>query len=149
MSAADFRLLCFQKTFSTLLCFNQVTIKVEPAYQDYFWHNLVPWKHYIPVKNDLSDLMETVSFVVDPENNELMKEIAASANQWCAERLTPTELARDMLDMLEGYAQLLDRADPNWENTWAIKQKELLSSDSKVMFMKLDENEDTSVEDGE
>ena len=136
-------------SFSTLLCFNQVTIKVEPAYPDYFWHDLVPWKHYVPVKYDLSDLIETVAFVLDPKNDALMREIAASANQWCAERLTPTELARDMLDLLESYAQLLDRADPNWEQIWANKKQQLLSQDSKVSFMKLDENENTSLEDAD
>jgi len=130
--------------FSTLLCFNQVTIKVEPMYPDYFFHDLVPWKHYVPVKYDLSDLVENVAFVLDPKNDDLMQEIAASANQWCAERLTPVELARDMLDMLESYTQLLDRADPNWEQTWANKKSELFAPSSKVAFMKLDENEDIS-----
>ena len=124
-----------------------MAIKIEPAYPDYFWHDLVLWKHFVPVKYDLSDLVETVAFVVDPTNNELMREIAASANQWCAERLTPTELARDMLDMLESYTHLLDRADPNWEEKWAVKKSQLFSSDSQVLFMKLDENENTSVED--
>ena len=140
------KLTCSCFVHSTLLCFNQVTIKVEPAYPDYFWHDLVPWKHYVPVKYDLSDLVETVTFVLDPKNDEWMKEIAAAANQWCAARLTPTELARDMLDQLESYAQLLDRANPNWEQTWAGKKQQLLSPDSKVSFMQLNENEDTSVE---
>ena len=125
-----------------------MAIKIEPAYPDYFWHDLVPWKHFVPVKYDLSDLVETVAFVVDPTNNELMREIAASANQWCAERLTPRELAHDMLDMLESYTHLLDRADPNWEEKWAVKKGQLLSSDSQVLFMKLDEKEDEIIEAG-
>ena len=47
-----------------------------------------------------------MAFALDPKNDELMQEMAASANQWCSERLLQRELSHDMLDMLESYVQL-------------------------------------------
>jgi hypothetical protein len=37
---------------------DSVVWKVEPAYVDYFWFELKPWIHYIPVKADFTDLVE-------------------------------------------------------------------------------------------
>lgn len=45
--------------FGELLCYNSVVLKVEPQYVDYFhFQGLAAWEHYIPVKQDLTDLME-------------------------------------------------------------------------------------------
>jgi Glycosyl transferase family 90/Stf0 sulphotransferase len=123
--------------FGTLLCYNSVAIKVEPAYADYFFYDLVPWKHYIPIKNDLSDLLENVAFVLDPANDSIMKEIVASANQWCAERFTHPGLIRDMLDIWERYIQLLDRQDPKWSSAWEEKKSALFSSSSTIPLVPL------------
>ena len=123
--------------FGTMLCYNSVAMKVEPAYADYFFYDLVPWKHYIPIKNDLSDLMENVAFVLDPANESIMKEIVASANHWCAERFTLPGLIHDMLDIWERYVQLLDREDPNWSRTWEEKKIELFSTSSNVSLVQL------------
>jgi Glycosyl transferase family 90 len=123
--------------FGTTLCYNSVAMKVEPAYADYFFYDLVPWKHYIPIKNDLSDLMENVAFALDPANDAVMREIVDSANQWCSERFTHKSLARDMLDIWERYIQYLDRADPEWTREWGEKKKELLAPNSRVQMVKL------------
>jgi hypothetical protein len=114
--------------FGTLLCYNSVAVKVEPQYLDYFYNDLIPWKHYVPVKADLSDLIENVSFILDPANDALAREIVANANQWCSERFTTKELAHDMLDIYESYVQMLDRADPDWTTKWERKKRDLLDS---------------------
>jgi hypothetical protein len=114
--------------FGTLLCYNSIAIKVEPQYLDYFYNDLVPWKHYVPVKADLSDLVENVSFILDPTNDVLAREIVANANQWCSERFTTKELAHDMLDIFESYVQMLDHADPDWTTKWEHKKRDLFDS---------------------
>lgn len=115
--------------FGTLLCYNSVAVKVEPQYVDYFYYDLKPWKHYIPVKADLSDLEDNVAFVMDPKNEAVVKDIIASANRWCSERFVVSELASDMLDIWEEYLQRLDHADPNWAQKWMKKKPKLFSSD--------------------
>jgi Glycosyl transferase family 90/Stf0 sulphotransferase len=118
--------------FGTMLCYNSVAIKVEPAYADYWIHDLIPWKHYVPIKNDLSDLLENIDYVLDPRNDDVMQEIILNANQWCSERFTQSGLISDMLDIWEDYVNLLDRADPDWSSVWDAKKKEIFSSSSSV-----------------
>jgi hypothetical protein len=77
----------WSQRFGTLLCSNSVILKVEPQWVDYFHFTLEPWKHYIPVKGDLSDLVEQVKFVVADENEWTVRNIVANANLWCATQM--------------------------------------------------------------
>jgi Glycosyl transferase family 90 len=116
--------------FGSLLCYNSVVLKVEPKYFEYFYADLKPWTHYIPVKNDLSDLEEHSMWALDPKNEAVVRDMIRAANQWCSQRLTPPELALDMLDTYETYVRLLNRADPNWSEAWRLKRDLISSSDS-------------------
>ena len=120
--------------FGSLLCFNSVVIKVEPKYFDYFYSDLKPWTHFIPVKNDLSNFHENVAWALDPKNDIAVRNIIASANQWCSHRLVPDELATDLLDIYESYVRLLDRADPNWTSHWQQTRGQLFSSSQLDLF---------------
>jgi hypothetical protein len=113
--------------FSQLLCFNSVVVKVQPQYEDYFYPDLVPWKHYVPVRFDLSDLVESMAYILDPQNDNIAREIIAAANQWCTERLTRTALAHDQLDIYESYVDLLGRSDPEWNIKWSAKKDEIFN----------------------
>lgn len=118
----------WSSSFSTLLCYNSVVVKVEPTYVDYYYYDLKPWKHFIPVKADLSDLAENVAFVMNPKNEIVIKEIISSANQFCAERFVATQLVHDMLDIWEHYVKALSAEDPNWTQHWTEKKTTILSS---------------------
>ena len=118
--------------FGTMVCYNSVAIKVEPAYADYWIYDLVPWKHYVPIKNDLSDLIENIEFVLDPANEAIIQEIILHANHWCSERFTQVGLISDMLDIWETYVNLMDRADPDWPSIWDAKKAEIFSTSSSV-----------------
>jgi hypothetical protein len=111
--------------FGTMLCYNSVVIKVEPKYTEYFYPELKPWKHFIPVKNDLSDLDKNVQWATDAKNEKAVLDIIESANDWCANRLISVELARDQLDIWESYVRRLDRADPYWTEKLKAVKKEL------------------------
>jgi hypothetical protein len=65
---------------------------------------------------------------MDPKNAEIMKDIIAAANQWCAARFHPTQLAHDMVDVFESYVRRLDQGDPNWSVEWNKKKTDLLST---------------------
>lgn len=94
--------------FSTMLCYNSLAIKVEPDYADHFFFDLIPWKHYVPIKSDLSDLIDNIKFVLDPANDGIVLNIIAAANQWCTQRLTKSALALDQLDIWNSYVERLD-----------------------------------------
>jgi hypothetical protein len=115
--------------FGSLLCYNSVVIKVQPGYVDYFFYDLKPWTHYVPVRDDLSDLFQNAAFALDPENEEIIKDIIASANQWCAERFSPSQLAHDMVDIFESYVRRLNYKDPMWYNTWKRRKTDLLKNE--------------------
>jgi Glycosyl transferase family 90 len=125
--------------FATLLCYNSVVIKVEPKYLEYFYNDLEPWTHYIPVKDDLSDLHENVVWALDPKNEATVVDIIASANEWCTERMVPEDLAHDLLDIWESYVRLLDRADSNWQKEWMKTKSLILSATSRYDLFRLKE----------
>lgn len=119
-----------------MLCFNSVVIKIEPKYFDYFYSDLKPWTHFIPVKNDLSDLDEKVRWALDDKNEPAVKSIIQSANQYCSKRLVRDELATDVLDIYEAYVRLLDRHDVNWQAKWNTKRAQMFA-DPKLQMVDL------------
>ena len=114
--------------FGSLLCYNSVVIKVEPEYVDYFHYDLKPWTHYVPVKDDLSDLHANVAWVLDPANTAVVGDVIEAANQWCAARFNPDQLANDRIDIWESYVRLLDKAAPDWSVLWQRKKSEVMQS---------------------
>jgi hypothetical protein len=42
-----------------IMASNSLLLKQESNKVEWFYWNLIPYKHYIPVKHDLSDLLET------------------------------------------------------------------------------------------
>jgi hypothetical protein len=108
--------------FPTQLCLNSVSLKVEPRYSDYFVESQVkPGVHYIPIKADLSDLLEkTLWVMLHPKES---RQIVANARKWCREHMVWKSLARDMLDIWEKYVKWLNEHDPSWYETWKKKWK--------------------------
>lgn len=100
--------------FGTLLCYNSVVVKIEPKYYEYFYPELKPWTHFVPVKDDLSDFDLNIGWALDPKNEKAVRSIVEQANDWCSRRFLPDELARDQLDIWESYIRELNRADPDW-----------------------------------
>merc|ERR1712226_1812724 len=49
---------------------------------------LTPWKHYIPVQNDASDLEERLRWVLSPANAAKAKAIGENAQRFAAKYLT-------------------------------------------------------------
>lgn len=56
-------------------------------YDFWFKHMLEPWKHYIPVKRDLSDLVQNIDWIW--ENDEAARRIAENAMEFAATMLSP------------------------------------------------------------
>lgn len=67
--------------FSKRLIFIQ-----DRPHKEWFFPKLIPWKHYVPVKRDLSDLLENLQKI--KQNEELEKEIITNAFNFAQENLT-------------------------------------------------------------
>lgn len=48
-----------------LLVGDSVILKQDSIYYEHFYNELQPWKHYIPVKSNLSDLLEKLKWAKD------------------------------------------------------------------------------------
>ena len=121
--------------FGRLLCYNSVILKVEPTWVEYFYYKdepkLQPWVHYIPVKADLSDLVELSEFVADPANDEFLQTMVMSANTWCRRNMSKQRIASDMLNIWERYLQLITTNNPNWiQELWKPLKEEIFDPSS-------------------
>lgn len=100
-----------------VLCTNSVVIQVEPKYSSYWSHELEPWTHYIPVKDDLSDLEFSVEFAVQSKNAAQVQGIIKNANAWCRRKMVWETHVLDFLWTLLDYAELLEKA-PRFRERW-------------------------------
>ena len=48
-----------------LLVGDSVVLKQDSIYYEHFYNELQPWKHYIPIKSNLSDLLEKLQCAKD------------------------------------------------------------------------------------
>jgi hypothetical protein len=67
----------WSERLQTLMFSNRPLLVVNPHFADHWFYELVPWKHYIPIKSDLSDLQMIVKWCF--ENEKIANEIAANA----------------------------------------------------------------------
>jgi len=102
-----------------LFCLNSVVIRIDRSRINYFEKELQPWVHYIPVKEDLSDLEDVAKYVADDMNDEQLKAMVQAGNDWCRIKMTQTQFAIDMLYILLSYIDFLFDVDPNWIHQWS------------------------------
>jgi hypothetical protein len=113
--------------FTALLCFSSVVIKVEPGHVDHFHPSLIPWKHYIPVSSDMSDLYEAVEYATSDDHREAVSQMISRANKWCAEHLQMDLLADDLLRTWNVYTKHLYQADSDWSSKWLLARGAILN----------------------
>ena len=51
-----------------LMIGDSVIIKQDSEYYEHFYHQLEPYKHYIPMQHDLSDIVELVQWAIDNDD---------------------------------------------------------------------------------
>jgi Glycosyl transferase family 90 len=90
--------------FGMLLCLSTVVLKIQPSHVDYFYPELQPWLHYIPVKADLSDLIEQIEFSTSTRNAKIVQRVIYNANQWCRNHMAMQHLINDMKNIFDIYA---------------------------------------------
>jgi len=73
-----------------LLFSKRPLLLVDRNYIEYFYEDLIPYKHYIPVNMDLSNLLDQVKWM--KENPEKSLEIANNAFEFATSKFTRDEL---------------------------------------------------------
>ena len=65
---------------------NSVTLLMESVrVWEWYYPKLLPWKHYVPVKNDLSDFEEKVAYVLNTKHDKELRAIADASTKLVAE----------------------------------------------------------------
>ena len=76
--------------FPYLLAGGSLVFKQDSDYYEHFYHRLQPWVHYVPVKRDISDILERLQWA--GQHNEKAKEMARNAAQFVQDNLLPEDL---------------------------------------------------------
>ncbi|KAJ6662304.1 hypothetical protein lerEdw1_012468, partial [Lerista edwardsae] len=73
--------------FPYLLLGDSLVIKQASQYYEHFYKELEPWRHYVPVKRTLEDLLEKIKWA--QENDEDVRRIAKEGQKTARELLQP------------------------------------------------------------
>jgi hypothetical protein len=71
----------------------------------WYYDRLIPWKHFVPVKSDLSDLKAMVSFALDPANKANLTSIATEATN-LAKSLTYSDELQHAHDRIASFIHM-------------------------------------------
>ena len=88
-----------------ILVSNSLLIKQETFNSQWFYPAMKPYVHYVPVKMDLSDLVEKVEWC--KENDEIVKEISKRATEFAMANLKYSDVYEHLLFILKEYSSLL------------------------------------------
>lgn len=96
--AASFRLK------HLFLC-GSLVFHVGDEWLEFFYPQLKPWVHYIPVRQDLSNLRELLQFV--KENDEVARQVSERGQQFISDHLRMEDVSCYWESLLKEYAKLL------------------------------------------
>ena len=88
-----------------LLAGGSVVFKTESKYYEHFYPDLEPWVHYIPVNEDLSNLVERIQWA--REHDEKSFEIAQNARSFALHNLLPDHVLCYYATFISGWAKLV------------------------------------------
>lgn len=95
---------CSYERYFWLLLSNSVVLKQMTPNVQWYYGALEPYRHYIPLKEDLSDLLEKIEWAKTHDMDA--KLIAEEATQFVKDNLGPEDTALYLYLLLKEYAQL-------------------------------------------
>jgi len=91
------------------LASNVVVLKQASDGQELWYDQLVPYKHFIPFKRDISDLLEVVKTSL--KNQSLLQYISARSTEFVLENLNPDAMQCYLVQLLHEYAEIYEDED--------------------------------------
>ncbi|XP_005744285.1 protein O-glucosyltransferase 1 isoform X1 [Pundamilia nyererei] len=101
----NFRGVAASFRFKHLFLCGSLVFHVGDEWQEFFYPQLKPWVHYIPVRQDLSDLRELLQFV--KENDAIAQEIATRGKEFILNHLRMEDVSCYWERLLTMFSQLL------------------------------------------
>jgi len=92
--------------FMALMAGNSLVFKQDSEYVEWFYDGLEPYKHYIPVKRDLSDLVEKVQWAKD--NDEQAQQIVQQAREYIRKKLDAESIFCNFYSVIKRFSTLLN-----------------------------------------
>lgn len=95
---------CTYPGFQWRLLSNCTVLKQETENRMWYYFPLRPWVHYVPLKKDLSDLMEKICWCI--ENDDEARKIADQGRKFAKENIMPEHCCLYCVKALRKYASL-------------------------------------------
>lgn len=96
--------MCTFPGFQWRLLSGSLSLKQESDEIQYFYSALQPSKHYILIKNDMSDLLEKITWAIDHDHES--RTIAENARSFALQNLMPNHIYSYLYWVLKQYASL-------------------------------------------
>ncbi|XP_023441060.2 protein O-glucosyltransferase 1 isoform X2 [Dasypus novemcinctus] len=101
----NFRGVAASFRFKHLFLCGSLVFHVGEEWLEFFYPQLKPWVHYIPVKTDLSNVQELLQFV--KANDDIAQEIAERGNQFIMNHLQMDDITCYWENLLTEYSKFL------------------------------------------
>ncbi|BFZ13095.1 hypothetical protein BsWGS_16134 [Bradybaena similaris] len=105
-----------------LLAGDAAVFKQESEYYEHFYSRLKPDVHYVPIKQDLSDLLEKIQWAMS--NDDKVKVIAKNGQEFAREHLTPANILCYHVRAFQQYARRLKTKPQITSEFELVKQPE-------------------------
>jgi len=95
---------CTYSRVAWILYSNSVLMKHDSDHVQWYYNQLVPWKHYIPIDKDFGNIKDAYSWA--EENQLYTKEIAFAGHNLAAEIFSDPAIERSFVNALDYYNSL-------------------------------------------
>lgn len=80
-----------------------VLLKTNSIWKQWYYDELKPWVHYVPIENDFSDINEKIQWCID--NDEECYQITQRAKKFIEEKLNWKKVKEDTIEIFQKYIQ--------------------------------------------
>ncbi|XP_078732599.1 protein O-glucosyltransferase 1 [Lampetra fluviatilis] len=101
----NFRGVAASFRYKHLFLCGSLVLHVGDDWHEFFYQQLRPWVHYVPVQQDLSDVREVLEFVKN--NDDVAREIAERGQKFILDHLRMEDVSCYWRSLLQRYASLL------------------------------------------
>ncbi|GAV02866.1 hypothetical protein RvY_13378 [Ramazzottius varieornatus] len=114
----NFRGVAASFRFKHLFLCNSLVFHVGQDWVEFFYSALKPWVHFVPVKNDISDVEELLEFAKD--NDGLVRQIADRGKEFVFRHLRMADVELYWKHLLLDYSSLLKYSVSKRDNVVTI-----------------------------